>query len=106
MVDSTSTVNLHEEESLIQSDNKHTPNIWEKENESHSLHGRSVPQPFSNRKADSIEQSNWIQIERNEENGRNQTFVSLHPGAAHCGARLPAGLPHSLHLFRGPLLHS
>ena len=55
MVDSTATVNRLGEESLVKSDNKHTPNIWEKENDSHSLNGGSIPQPFSNHKADSIE---------------------------------------------------
>ena len=54
MVDSTATVNRLGEESIVESDNRHTLNIWEKENDSHSPHAVSISQPCSNHKVDSI----------------------------------------------------
>ena len=57
--------------------------LGERENDSHSLQGRSIPHPFSNHEGDSIEQ---IELDTTryklKDNGRNRTFVSLHPGAA------------------------
>ena len=65
------------------SENRHTSNFWERENDSHSLHGGSIPQSFSNHNRNSIEQIELDTTRKKvKENGRNRIFVSLPSGAA------------------------